>query len=275
MIILYACLMLLLTYSLLPNRHIGRLAYLRIRGVALIWAALLAQIVIISVISNPAPEFSAAVHIGTYVLAGAFAAVNLHLGVGVWVISVGGTLNAAAIVANGGTMPASPAALERSGWVSADDRFANSAVLAEPRFAVLGDIFSTPEWIPVNSVFSVGDVIIVAGVMLFLHVTTAPALPSKAGSTSRGDAPGELGLSHGTDGIEDRAGGFVVGGRGAIADAVPEAGRPDPFLTPAEAANSSRDRDTSSSEDVGGTATGSCGGRKAGHALAGAPSDEA
>ena len=66
-------------------------------------------------------------------------------------------------------MPASPAALAASGWHPTTGHFANSAALPNPRLGFLGDVFATPSWFAVHSVFSPGDVVIVIGMAVFLH----------------------------------------------------------------------------------------------------------
>jgi hypothetical protein len=120
---------------------------------------------------------SEAAHLASYALAGMFAVLN-HRSAGTWIVGAGGASNLVAIVANGGTMPASSAALAASGWHPPPGHFANSAALPNPRLGVLGDVFATPSWLPTHSVFSLGDLVIVIGVAMFLHMTchrTGPA----------------------------------------------------------------------------------------------------
>lgn len=47
-----------------------------------------------------------------------------------------------------------------------EDRFTNSGPLEAPRLWFLGDIFAIPSGFPLANVFSVGDVLILAGVGL-------------------------------------------------------------------------------------------------------------
>jgi hypothetical protein len=173
-IIVYACLLLLLVHTVLPGSDLRRLAGLRLRSTWLVWAALAAQVLIMLVLPQPDPRVAAGVHLGTYALAGLFVLRNLDQGPGTWLMAAGGALNLAAIAANGGTMPASATALTASGWQPTPERFANSAALPDPELALLGDVFATPGWLPVSSVFSVGDVVIVAGVAVLLHLTCRP-----------------------------------------------------------------------------------------------------
>ena len=98
-------------------------------------------------------------------------------------------LNLVAISANGGVMPASPSALRASGWTPAPGHFANSAAVADPRLPWLGDVFATPSWLPVHSVFSLGDIVIVAGVAVFLQQTCRRS-DTPARATEGGDVLG-------------------------------------------------------------------------------------
>lgn len=169
MIIVYACLVLLLGYLVAPGSQGRRLAETEIRRLWLVWVAFAVQLLVISVLPDLG-GLSQAGHLLSYLLAGAFAVANRRLP-GAVVVAAGGASNLAAITANGGTMPASPSALAASGWSASPDHFANSAALPDARLAWLGDVFATPGWLPVHSVFSVGDVLIVVGFGVFLHLT--------------------------------------------------------------------------------------------------------
>jgi len=92
--------------------------------------------------------------------------------VGVPLIAVGAALNILAIVANGGAMPASPVALAALGFGVGGNT--NSVVVANPALAALTDVFAMPAWLPLANVFSVGDVLIGAG----LAVAVASAMRS-------------------------------------------------------------------------------------------------
>jgi hypothetical protein len=150
-----------------------RLATIRIRQAWLLWAALADQVLIISVIPNAHPAVLAAAHLASYIAGGACLLINRRLP-GVWLVGVGGALNALAIGANGGTMPASELALRASGWHTSTEHFNNSAPLSSPRLPLLGDIFATPPWLPGHTVFSVGDIAIWLGIALFLWRTCRP-----------------------------------------------------------------------------------------------------
>jgi Family of unknown function (DUF5317) len=88
---------------------------------------------------------------------------------GMRLVALGGALNLVAICANGGVMPASPAALAGAGLAGDEPGFQNSAAVADPRLAFLGDVFYVPASWPLSNVFSVGDVLIALGVAWALH----------------------------------------------------------------------------------------------------------
>jgi len=179
MIILYACLLLVLMHALLPGSDLRRLGQFRLRHSWLVWLALAVQIVVISILPDMG-AWSEAAHFASYGLAALFAILN-NRSAGTWIVAIGGTCNLLAITANGGIMPATSSALKASGWRPTPGHFANSAALPHPRLVFLGDVFSTPPWFPVHSVFSIGDILIVLGVAVFLHTTcrgTGEARPS-------------------------------------------------------------------------------------------------
>ncbi|MEJ7753311.1 MAG: DUF5317 domain-containing protein [Candidatus Limnocylindrales bacterium] len=86
-------------------------------------------------------------------------------------IAIGASLNLVAIVANGGQMPADPAAvMALLGQASLPaDVFSNSVVAGSgAAFPYLGDIMVLPRPIPFANVFSIGDVLIGIGGAYFL-----------------------------------------------------------------------------------------------------------
>jgi hypothetical protein len=86
---------------------------------------------------------------------------------GIPIIAVGAISNLAAIVANGGYMPADPGALA-SGGGSVPATYSNSVVVAHPALQPLTDIFALPAWLPFANVFSIGDVLIGIGVCVVI-----------------------------------------------------------------------------------------------------------
>ena len=157
----------------LARGRLGALGDLRFRRAWLLGLAIAVQVVIVSIIPGTgSPAMHNAVHITTYFLVGAFVIANRRIP-WVWLVAVGGASNFAAIVANGGVMPADPDAVAAAGLAVAPDEFVNSGVVAHPHLAFLGDVFAVPASWPVSNVFSVGDVLILVGALLAMHCVCA------------------------------------------------------------------------------------------------------
>jgi hypothetical protein len=157
----------------LARGRLGALADLRFRAPWLLVLAIAVQILIVSVIpAEGSPGLHNAVHVATYFLVGAFVIANRRIP-WVWLVALGGGLNFAAITANGGVMPADPDAVAAAGLAVDPGEFANSGVVANPHLAFLGDVFAIPASWPVSNVFSVGDMLILAGALLAMHCVCA------------------------------------------------------------------------------------------------------
>jgi hypothetical protein len=161
---------LLLCFASVPvaGGRLGALADVRLRARPLLMTGLALQILIVTVAPGGCPALHAAAHVASYALAAGFVFANRAIPF-LWTIALGGLLNFVAIVTNGGVMPAAPAALATAGIASDPGRFSNSAALAAPHLRALGDVFAVPASWPVSNVFSIGDVLIVAGAFLALH----------------------------------------------------------------------------------------------------------
>jgi hypothetical protein len=142
---------------------------LRFRRLWLLWAALGLQIFLFM----PGGPAWPAAHLASYALAGAFAWENRRIPF-LWLVCLGGALNLVAITANGGTMPARPAAVAAAGLTSSGP--SNSGVVAHPHLAFLGDVFAIPASWPLHNVFSVGDVVLVVAAGLLMHRVTGSRL---------------------------------------------------------------------------------------------------
>ena len=86
---------------------------------------------------------------------------------GMPLVALGAISNLVAIVANGGYMPASAAAMAALGK-SAPTVYSNSAIVPDPVLWPLTDIFALPTWLPGANVFSLGDVLIALGVIVVI-----------------------------------------------------------------------------------------------------------
>ena len=128
MLIGAALLLCILSVPLTGGRLSG-LADLEFRRSWLAVAALVVQVLIISILPGGARGLSEEVHLASYLLLGAFLVVNRHIP-GLLVIAAGGALNFAAIAANGGVMPADPDAIAAAGIPQDATEFANSAPAA-------------------------------------------------------------------------------------------------------------------------------------------------
>lgn len=108
-----------------------------------------------------------------YVVSLAVAAIGLALNrqlPGVIWIAVGLALNAIAILANGGFMPVAASAREFAGLAPLTGRDLNVIPMnAETRLPFLADILPLPSFVPFASVFSIGDVLIALGGVIFIQ----------------------------------------------------------------------------------------------------------
>jgi Family of unknown function (DUF5317) len=147
--------------------HLGALVEVRLRHVWVIFAALGLEIAALELPGLP-DRLRAALLVTAYPVGAVFLAANWRLP-GVPLIAVGAACNLVAIAANGGVMPASPTALAGAGLDLDASEFHNSAALADPRLAFLGDVFHIPASWPLSNVFSVGDVLIALGIVWALH----------------------------------------------------------------------------------------------------------
>lgn len=175
MFLVYAAVVALVTVPLCGGR-LGLLADVRLRRPWLVAAALGAQVVVTTLLPGLFDGAGSAVHLATYVLLGAFVWSNRHLP-GVPVVALGAACNWAAIAANEGVMPASRAALERAGLPNDKaGEFANSATVDDAALGFLGDVLAIPASWPASNVFSVGDVLILCGLVLALHAAAQTRL---------------------------------------------------------------------------------------------------
>ena len=164
MFILYGVLIGLLV-GLLSGGSPAGLGRLRFRWGALVMAGMAAQLLLFS---SPLGEAlgpaAPAVYMATNGVVLLAVARNLPIP-GLPLVLMGGATNLLAMVANGGYMPVSRAAVEAMGRASGSG-YSNSALLEHVQLAPLTDIFAMPVWLPVANVFSAGDVLIGVGVAI-------------------------------------------------------------------------------------------------------------
>lgn len=161
MLVVATCIIALLS-PLVALRWPAGLLLHRWRWPLLIWAVLIFQVVVLEV-SMPT-GLASLLHVLTYAAAIGFLWLNRRFP-GVLIVGAGAFLNGLVIALNGGTLPASAAAVAAAD-VDHDLAFANSAVLQDPVLPWLGDVFAWPAPLPLANTFSVGDLLIVLGVVV-------------------------------------------------------------------------------------------------------------
>ncbi len=170
MLLLYAIAAGLLIGWLSGGRMDG-LSATRFRLMPLALAGLLFQLVLFSApVTERIGDAGPILYVGSTVAVLVALLANVRLP-GMWVLALGAGLNLIAIVTNGGYMPSSPDAWMQLNGVAAlpVDDYTNSQLIGPTTaFPALGDIFVFPRPLPLANVFSVGDVLIAVGAVLFL-----------------------------------------------------------------------------------------------------------
>ncbi len=166
----------------LAGGRLSRLTDIRLRAVWAVFASVVIQVGIVTVAPGGSHALHVALHLLSYVLAAWFLIANRHVS-GILVVGFGAALNVLAISVNGGVMPASAAAMRIAGLHPATG-FNNSAPVAHPHLAFLGDVIPVPGPWPIGNVLSVGDLIIFAGALVLLHRVCASRLPLVGGKAA-------------------------------------------------------------------------------------------
>jgi hypothetical protein len=160
--------------------RLEHLATIRIRLAPLAIAALLVQVALFAPPAAALPDaFARSVYVGSTAAVLVVVLANVRLP-GIPLVALGAAANLAAIVANGGAMPADPGALSVAGVTL--DGPSNSIRTMEPALRPLTDVFAIPSAVPLANVFSIGDVLIGLG------LATAIALAMRPVGTRAGDA---------------------------------------------------------------------------------------
>lgn len=172
MIIIVAAALAVLSVPL-TGRSLAPLGHLQVRRAWVVWACVLVQLPI-TVIPGISSTLGQIVHTLSFGLAGVFVWSNRQIP-GVMIVAAGGATNLLAIVANGGTMPASEWAWRTAGFAPPTESFENSSIVESARVPFLGDVLAIPESWPFSNVFSIGDVVIVVGLTYLVHRTCRSA----------------------------------------------------------------------------------------------------
>ena len=168
----FAFLLLLVTVPLAGGR-LARLADLRLVGVRFVVLALGLQVLMASVLPAVLPGTPHPLLIALHAASYAAVAWTLWLNravPGLLLVALGGGTNAAVIALNGGTLPADPDALRRAGFTVEPGEYKNSGVVADPVLGWLGDVMTTPAFLPFRNVISIGDLVVLVGGAVLLHV---------------------------------------------------------------------------------------------------------
>ena len=174
MFILYAVVIGLAAGLALGGRPDG-LADIRFRLSWLAIAGLLVQLVLFTdPVASSVGTLGPVIYVTSTLAVFAAVVANWRLR-GMPIVALGAASNLAAILANGGYMPAAPGALAALDRASATV-YSNSSVVANPVLSPLIDAYALPLWIPGHNVFSVGDVLIGIGIAVTI------ALAMRAGS---------------------------------------------------------------------------------------------
>jgi len=170
-----------MTLATVSGGRFRRFANLEMRSLWVIWMTIVVQTLLFELPPTLVSDsVYAKVHIGTYGAAFLFLWLNRRIP-GATIIGIGAGSNAVAIVANGGVMPASPAAWKTAGFqAAAEGEFENSDITPDADLALLGDIFAIPASWPLSNVFSIGDIVIVLGGTYFAYVWSRRQLTSNA-----------------------------------------------------------------------------------------------
>lgn len=166
-----------LPVALLLGGRPGRVAELRLRGLWLFFLAVGIQVVAFPFAFLPWTtdgSTAKALWLISYGCLIGAAALNRRV-LGALVVALGMALNLAAILANGGRMPATPAAMDAAGLDFAVRH--NSVASTDPNLPWLVDRFAAPDWVPWANVFSVGDAVIALGSVVLVFAATGARLP--------------------------------------------------------------------------------------------------
>jgi hypothetical protein len=193
--ILYAVAIGVIVGLLAGGRPAG-LASIHIRWAPVIAGGLLFQIVLFAdPVAERVGDLGPALYLGSTIAVAAAVVRNWRIP-GIPLVVAGAACNLAAVLSNGGFMPASASALAASGK-AIPGMYSNSSSVADPVLWPLTDIFALPSWLPAANVFSVGDVLIGVGVAMVIVFgmrlrptpaagapPAAPVLPADAGGAS-------------------------------------------------------------------------------------------
>ena len=164
--------------GLLTGGRLDRLDGLGLRWVPLALIGLGIQLVLfIGPVGDAVGTLGSAIYVVSTGAVLVFVLRNIRL-TGLPIVALGAALNLAAIMANGGVMPTTEAALTAAG-LDPTDGFSNSAIVAAPVLAPLTDVLALPSWLPLANVFSIGDLLIGVGVAVAIAAAMRRPVPGR------------------------------------------------------------------------------------------------
>ena len=156
-----------LVVGVLVGGRIGGLAEIRFRWAWLAIAGFAAQVILFSdPVAARVGDLGPPLYVASTALV--FVAVLRNLAIrGMPLVAAGAGANLAAIIANGGYMPASPAAAAEFGR-GAQAAYSNSRIMESPALAPLTDVIPLPQWLPFTNIVSIGDLLIALGIVVVI-----------------------------------------------------------------------------------------------------------
>jgi hypothetical protein len=170
--------------------RLGRLADVRLIKPWLFYVAIGLQLLAFPSLFMPwqaSEGLATTLSIGSYGCLLAIFVLNRRLP-GMPIAGAGMLLNLAAILANGGHMPALPSAMRDAG-LSYSGVHNNSIAEASPNLAWFVDRWAAPSWVPFGNVFSVGDLLIGVGVAVIVAAAMGARVPLRTRSADAAAAP--------------------------------------------------------------------------------------
>jgi uncharacterized protein DUF5317/MFS transporter len=169
-----------LVVAWLLGADLRRMDRLELRGGAFIFAALALELGLFIPHIDVVPAARVGwLNAGSYCLVCCFMVRNLRRP-GFALAALGAASNSLVILANRGFMPVPPSAWVDSGrslrLFSHAGTFANNVLRDGTHLGFLGDVFAVPRGIPLATPISIGDLLIVAGAVVFIYRACTPPL---------------------------------------------------------------------------------------------------
>jgi len=162
--LIFVGIILAVAVALLRGGKLARLSDLGLKFLPLVWLVLLMRS-LVAVLESRGLPWAPWLQVAAYLILLGVLWLNLAAP-GMKLFGLGSFLNFLAIAANGGAMPVSPSALAVLG-VSKLPSGTHALLTQESRLSFFADVI--PLWLPYPQVISVGDILMVAGMFLFIQ----------------------------------------------------------------------------------------------------------